>query len=176
MDSIVKIGGDTVSLRSLYDAHVQYLSAVCNRYISDRDEAKDVLQESLIKIFSKIEDFDYRGPGSLRAWMRRILVNEALMHLRRKNRSFEVPITEEIQESTEEEPDFENISMETLQEMIRSLPAGYRTVFNLYVFEEKSHKEIASLLGISENTSYSQFSRAKSLLVRKIKEYTNHGR
>lgn len=176
MDSIVKIGGDTVSLRSLYDAHVQYLYAVCNRYIHDRDDAKDVLQESLIKIFSNIEKFEDRGEGSLRAWMRRIVVNEALMQLRRKTRSFEVPISEELKDSPEEEPDFENVPMEMLQEMIRSLPDGYRTVFNLYVFEEMSHKEIASLLGISENTSYSQFSRAKSLLVRKIKEYTDNGR
>lgn len=166
---------DTVAMRSLYEAHAQYLAAVCNRYLVDADEASDVLQDSFIKIFSSIGGFEWRGEGSLRAWMKRIVVNEALMRLRARARQgrefFSLDELPEDAPQTEEEPQIDGIPMEVLQKMIRSLPDGYRAVFNLYVLEQKSHKEIASILGISENTSYSQFSRAKSMLARRINEY-----
>ena len=122
--------------------------------------------------------------------MRRIVVNEALMFLRRRAKQATESLDEALgygdgagethsagtpldlaDESEDDNPDVGAVPMSVLLGMIRDLPDGYRTVFNLYVFEEKSHREIAGILGIGENTSYSQFSRAKSLLAKKIKEY-----
>lgn len=168
--------GDTADVRTIYETHVQYLFAVCKRYIADPDEAKDVLQESFIKIFNNLHRFEDRGPGSLRSWMRRIVVNESLSRLRSSAGLRLVTFDEEQHDLPDEEPQVEGIPMQVLQEMIRALPDGYRTVFNLRVFEEMEHKEIARLLGISENTSYSQFSRARALLAENIKNYRKNGR
>ena len=192
---------DTAAIKALYDAYVQYLVAVCKSYIASDDDVKDVLQESFLKIFSSLDKFEWRGEGSLKSWMRRIVVNEALMFLRRNAKLATESMDNEFvpggfgdasgsgvaggfgtssgfgtsfdvaDEPADGEPDVAGVPMQVLLGMIRELPEGYRMVFNLYVFEEKSHKEIAGVLGISENTSYSQFSRAKSLLARKIKEY-----
>lgn len=163
---------DPEAVRALYEAHVRVLAAVCSRYIADSDEVEDVLQDSFIKIFSEIRRFEWRGEGSLRAWMRRIVVNEALMRLRERSRGARPAEPEELAELPDDgEPDAEGIAAPVLLGMIRSLPEGYRTVFNLYVFEQKSHREIAALLGISENTSWSQLSRARAMLARKIEEY-----
>ena len=108
--------------------------------------------------------------------MRRIVANEALMFLRSRRRDGEFLSSDGLPEAAEEdEPDVDDIPMQELQRMICELPEGYRTVFNLYVFEKMSHREIAAALGISENTSYSQFSRARSLLARKINEFRKNG-
>lgn len=162
---------DTAAVRAIYDSYAQYLFAVCRRYTGDAESAADVLQESLVKIFSSLDKFEWRGEGSLKFWMRRIVVNEALMYLRSRKRSPELPADDSLADLPDAEPEVDDVPLPVLQRMIGELPDGYRTVFNLYVFENMSHKEIASTLGISENTSYSQFSRAKSLLARKIKEY-----
>ena len=163
---------DSGAARALYEAHARYLAAVCSRYVDDPETVKDILQDSFIKIFAGIRHFEWRGEGSLRAWMRRIVVNEALMRLRERSRSAETALPEEVPEPVpDEEPDVEGLSAPVLHEMIRSLPEGYRTVFNLYVFEQRSHREIAGLLGISENTSCSQLSRARALLAGKIRKY-----
>ena len=123
-------------------------------------------------MFRSIESFEYRGNGSLRAWITRIVVNESLKYIR-QNSDFKSAVeVEELSDMPEEEePDFEEIPKDDIMNMIRLLPEGYRTVFNLYVFEKKIHKEIAGLLGIAENSSASQFHRAKAMLVQKIKEF-----
>lgn len=156
----------------LFGTYSGNLTYICSRYIIERENVHDVLQNSFIKMFRSIENFEYRGNGSLRAWMSRIVVNESLKFLR-QNSDFKLFTDDsEIPDLAEtEEPDLEKISQEEIMRMIRSLPEGYRTVFNLYVFEEKSHKEIAEILGIAENSSASQFHRAKAVLVQKIKEY-----
>lgn len=163
--------GDTTAMKSLYCRHVRYLTAVCSRYLAADEDVKDVLQEAFLRIFSSVGRFEYRGEGSLRAWMTRIVVNEALKHIRREQRLQTTDLKQELTESAQEEPPMEDIPAETLHAMIRDLPAGYRTVFNLYVMERKSHREIASLLDISESTSASQLHRAKALLAEKIKRY-----
>ena len=158
--------------KELFGAYSGNLTYVCSRYIAEKEDVHDVLQNSFIKMFRSIESFEYRGNGSLRAWMTRIVVNESLKYIRRNNdfkSAVEVEDLSDIPE--EEEPDFEEVPQEDIMKMIRSLPEGYRTVFNLYVFEKKSHKEISGLLGIAENSSASQFHRAKALLVQKIKEF-----
>lgn len=168
---------DTAAIKSLYDKYVQYLAAVCRTYVPSEDDAKDILQDSFLKIFSSLDRFEWRGEGSLKLWMRRIVVNEALMFLRRQSkfRTESLPEGDRFPEETGGDPEISSLPMPELLRLIRELPDGYRTVFNLYVFEQKSHKEIAGLLGISENTSYSQFSRARALLAKKIKEYGKDG-
>lgn len=165
--------GNRMSMKEFYTMYAGYLTTVCSRYISDQDDVKDVLQESFIKIFKSITNFEYRGIGSLRAWCTRIVVNEALKFLQKEERLdiTNKPVWELPDMPETEEPDIDEISTSVLLEMIRSLPVGYRTVFNLYVFEEKSHKEIASILKITENTSASQLHRAKALLAKQINEY-----
>lgn len=164
--------GDRSAMKQIYDCYVGYLTATCSRYLPDKGELRDVLQDSFVNIFSSLDKFTYRGEGSLKAWMRQVSVNEALKKIRkRKSRStveykWDLPDLEE-----EEEPDVGNIPSQVIQEMIRELPEGYRTVLNLYAFEEKSHREISELLGISESTSASQLHRARSLLAKKLDEY-----
>lgn len=166
------LDGDNTATEWLYRRHVRYLSAFCSRYITDDEEIKDVLQESFIKIFTSLNSFTYRGEGSLKAWMARITLNETIKFVRRKNRlalSYIEDADMDIADSGSIET--EDIPTETLYQFIRELPEGYRTVFNLYVIDNKSHKEIASLLGIKENTSASQLHKAKAMLVQKIKQY-----
>lgn len=167
------VNGNSVAMKKFYDLYAGYLTAVCSRYISGSDDVKDVLQESFINIFNSINKFEYRGAGSILAWSSRIVVNESLKFIRANEKmqltslpSWELPDREE-----NAEPDIEDIPSKVVQEMIRALPVGYRTVFNLYIFENKSHKEIASILNISESTSASQFHRAKSLLIKEIELY-----
>ncbi len=158
-------------MRQLYDRYIGYMTTAVARYISDEDDRKDVLQDSFIKIFDSLGRFTYRGEGSLRAWMTRITINEALQRLRREKRYDLFSPIEELQDDVEEPEDLDSLPPEVLLEMIASLPEGYRTVLNLFVFEDKSHKEIAQLLGIKENSSASQYHRAKALLAQKINAY-----
>ena len=146
---------------------------VCLRYTGDRDTAQDLLHDGFIKIFSSFDKFTWRGEGSLRAWMERVMVNTALQYLRKSDVLSQSTPWEEVPEDYEE-PDasaVEMIPQAVLMRFIEELPAGYRTVFNLYTFEEKSHKEIAQLLGINEKSSASQLFRAKSVLTKRVKEW-----
>ncbi len=155
----------------LYCRYAGYMTGVCSRYITDREDVRDVLHDSFLKIFSSIDSFEYRGAGSLKGWMTRIVVNESLKLLKQLYRYESLPLNEDLDEIPEEEPDLDSIQLPELHTMIRELPVGYRTIFNLFVFEEKSHKEIARILGIKESTSASQFHRAKRMLANKIKKY-----
>lgn len=161
---------DRKAMRLLYDRYAEYLSAVCSRYIPDENDRKDVLQECFIKIFMSISAFEYRGEGSLKAWMAKIVVHESLRFLK-KNAVYNFIEYGETVPDTAEEPEVEGVPDDVINKMILSLPPGYRMVFNLYVFENKSHKEIGKILNIGESSSASQFSRAKALLVKRIKEY-----
>lgn len=165
--------GDRTAMRQIYDCYSRYLTATCSRYLPDNDDLRDVLQDSFVKIFSSLGKFDYRGEGSLKAWMRQVSVNEALKLIRKRKRSDTVEYKWDLPDKEDEEDntDVGEIPQEVLQKMIQALPEGYRTVLNLYAFEEKSHKEIAGLLGISESTSASQLHRARAILARQINEY-----
>lgn len=168
------LDGDASAMKYLYDCHVGYLTAAASRYVPDEDDLKDVLQEAFVKIFTSMAKFRYMGRGSLRAWMTRIVINEALdcMGSRKCIEPLEPETTDDCgREEPPEEPEVENVPIEVIYEMIRHLPPGYRSVFNLYVFEGKSHKEIAEILNIKESISASQFHRAKALLATNIKEY-----
>ncbi len=156
----------------LYKAYAPTLLAICLRYAKNKSEAEDILHEGFIKIFTKI---DQAGKGSFEAWMKQIVKNEALQYLRKKSslnkkhNQYEKDV--EGDEYYDEELSIKDISSKKILEMIQALPTGYRLVFNLYVFEEKSHKEIAKALEVSESTSKSQYLRAKRQLQNRINEY-----
>lgn len=162
---------DHQAMHTLYCRYVRYLSAICSRYISLEDDIKDVLQDSFLKIFSSISSFNYRGSGSVKGWMAKIVLNETLKFVKRNYHFNFTELSNEELDIPDEMPSSENIPLPVIHQFIRELPDGYRAIFNLYVIEEKSHKEIAKLLGIKESTSASQLHRAKALLAKKIKNY-----
>ena len=169
--------GDNAAMRVFCSLYVPHLKAICTRYVTDSEDASDVLQETLISIVTHISDFHYLGQGSLKAWATRIAVNESLNYIRR-NRRQELTLQEQYIDdiAEEEDPPIEDIPPEVIQQMVRQLPTGYRTVFNLYVFEDKSHQEIAQLLGTSVKTSISQLHKAKNLLSQMIQTYHDNKR
>lgn len=145
------------------------LFGVCLRYAKDRIEAEDFMQEGLIVIFRDLKQ--YRPTSALGAWMRRVMINVCLQQLRKRHNVFKVSSMEakEVLMLQSAEDILGNLRAKELIQMVQSLPVGYRAVFNLYVIEGYSHKEIAELLNISMNTSKSQLSRAKANL-RKLLE------
>lgn len=156
-------------MRAMYDLLAGHAMATAKRYLADADDCHDVLQECFLRAFSRIGDFNYRGEGSLRAWMTRIVANESVNVLKRRAR---ITFTDEFAEDiVDEPPDVTQVPPEAINRMIASLPAGYRIVFNQFMFEHKSHKEIARMLGIKENSSASQLLRAKRLLAKMINDY-----
>lgn len=168
--------GDAAAMDTLYAEYAGYLTGVAYRYVGNDDDLKDVLQESFIKIFTQIGRFQYRGKGSLKAWLTRVVVNESLMYLRRSAQTLEVSIRIEPPDMADDPPDESLPDADTLASMIARLPAGYRTVFNLYAIEGLSHKQIAHQLAITPGTSASQYHKARMLLGRMIKKYKDEGR
>lgn len=172
--------GDKQAMRELYDLVAGSISSACCRYVANDDDAKDVVQDTFLSIITHIGDFEYRGKGSLRAWAMRIAINKAVNFMRKQDRQL-LSVKEELLsdkslnavevESNLALHDLYDIDADQLHAFIRSLPDGYRTVFNLYAIDGKSHGEIAQLLGISESTSASQYHRAKVLLAKKITNY-----
>ena len=163
-------GGEKAALRRLYDRYSGYAMAVGLRYIPERDEVRDVLQDSFVKILTSIRQFNYQGEGSLKSWVSRIVSNRSIDYLREHQRFMLVDnMPEEPDEP--EEPDVGRVPPDVLMEMIGRLPQNYRTVLNLFVFEQRPHKEIAASLGIKENTSSSIFFRAKKMLARMITDH-----
>lgn len=155
--------------RRLYERYSGGLMAVCLRYLGGRDEARDVLQNVFVKVLTSLGHFRYQGEGSLKAWMTRITVNESITFLRHDDRLTFNDALPDVPDAAETQPG--RVPPDVLQRLIGQLPTGYRTVLNLYVFEQLSHKEIARRLGISEGTSASQYSRAKKTLQYQINEY-----
>lgn len=146
------------------------LKGVCFRYASNNDEAEDLLQDTFIKAFNKLNSFS--GKGALGGWLRKIAVNTALESLRKnKIKTVNSEFAEhELNQISEDDHALENLELEDLVKKIQNLSIGYRSVFNLYAIEGYTHKEIAELLNISAGTSKSQFSRARLLLQKMINE------
>lgn len=169
--------GDNAARKELYTLYSRQMLAVCYRYVGDIDEAHDVLHDAFIKIFS---NFTFRGECSLATWMTRVMMTQSIDYLRRKQRFNQLIVSDDhlpdVVDEAEAAESGSQLSEEILMQFVAELPDGCRTVFNLYVFEEKSHKEIARLLHIKEHSSTSQLHRAKSLLAKRIKEYTKHER
>jgi len=156
----------------LYRRYASKLYAVCLRYSSDNDEAKDVLQEGFIKIFDNLHT--YKFEGSFEGWLRRIVVNTALEKYKSRNSLYKVEDIDNLAE-TEVEPDvgdYSELDAEMLSSIIKELPPKYKMVFNLFAIEGYSHKEISKMVKISEGTSKSNLSRARLILQRKVEMYS----
>ena len=164
--------GDKTAAREFYSLYADRLAGVCSRYITDEEDLKDVFQNALVHIFSHIADFEYRGVGSLQAWTTRVMVNESLRFLRTKKQHEIVQLDNvAVDEIDDDDPSISDIPPDTIRQMLSSLPTGYRTVLNLFFFEDMSHQEIAHLLGIKKDTSASQLHKAKKLLLKMIRKY-----
>lgn len=164
--------GDKPAMKRLYDRYAGYLAGVCSRYIACDDDIWDILQDSFIIIYTSLSGFEYRGAGSLQAWMSRIVINECLKFLKDRVRFSRIDGEVDIPDNYDDDDmDVADIPQSVILDELRALPAGYRTVFNLYVFENKSHKEIASILDIKENTSASQLHKAKKMLAGRLMRY-----
>ncbi|TDB63732.1 RNA polymerase sigma factor [Arundinibacter roseus] len=153
--------------KRLYDHFANRLYRLCRRYVKNPLETEEVLMNGFLKIFSSIAAFEYRSDDELTVWMKRIMTNEALMHVR-KNKAFahffDDSVTLELNVPSQPAPIESDLHAEGIQELILSLPDGYRTVFCLYALEGFTHKEIGNMLSISENTSKSQLSKARAAL------------
>lgn len=166
--------GDNSARKKLYTLYSKQMLAICYRYTGDMDAAHDVLHDGFIKIFTS---FSFRGDSSLSTWVTRVMITQSLDYLRKQKRINQTIVAdEEIPETIDlsDAENYEKISEEKLLAFIAELPEGCRTVFNLFVIEGKSHKEIAELLHIKEHSSTSQLHRAKSLLAKKIKDYVRY--
>ena len=163
---------DPEALKKLYDDYAPKLFSLCMRYMGNRADAEDVLHDGFIKILENLPGFRIGPASNLEGWMKRIMVNTALNYLRQRAKENRLISFDKVGEKVDvndeefsEEDAFPVIpEKEVILEMIGSLPTGYRTVFNMYVFEEYSHREISAMLGCSEGTSKSQLSKARVML------------
>ncbi len=158
---------DELAQKALYDKYANKMMRTCLRYLNDEMEAEDAMIDGFMKVFSKIDTFEYRGKGSLEGWVKRIMVNESLMLLR-KRKMDQVEIERVHDLSSNNETVESQLMEETIVDIIQQLPNGYRTVFNMYVIEGYSHREIGERLNISENTSKSQLSKARASLSKSL--------
>lgn len=163
------IEGDRRLQEELYNRFSAKMYAVCLRYASNAEEAQDILQDGFIKVFKKLDSF--RGDGSFEGWVRRIFVNTAIEYFRRKK--YVQPVTEKEENTIEGKyvSVLDELAEKDILELVTQLSPGYRTVFNMYVVEGYSHKEIGDMLGISEGTSKSQLSRAKTILQELVRKH-----
>lgn len=168
-EEIIKacLKNDRKAQEQLYHTYSRKFLAICIRYVKDRELAEDVLMEGFMKIFEKLPQFESKG--SFEGWMKRIIVTQSLLTLRNsRHLNMEVVQVETHLEVQENSYELNHLEAADLMELIRELPVGYRTVFNLYAVEGYSHSEIGDLLGITESTSKSQLNRARNVLKQKI--------
>jgi RNA polymerase sigma-70 factor, ECF subfamily len=167
------LAGKRFERNMLYKKYASKMLGICLRYATNKAEAEDVLMEGFMKIYSNIKA--YRNDGSFEGWMKRIMVNTSITHYRKNNKYHFIEI-DHLELSDTESSDEENgndgnqFSKEEMLQVIQQLPEGYKMVFNLFVFEDYSHKEIAELLEISENTSKTQLLKARKWLRKKLQE------
>ena len=168
------LAGNRRMQEELYRRFSPRMYAVCLRYAGNAEEAEDILQEGFIKVFKKLDSF--RSEGSFEGWVRRIFVNTAIEHFRRKR--YLMPVTEKEENTIEGKylSVLDDLAARDIMALVQELSPGYRTVFNMYVVEGYTHKEIADMLGISEGTSKSQLSRAKVILQDMVKQFIDQHR
>jgi RNA polymerase sigma factor (sigma-70 family) len=162
---------DPKAQRQLYEKYASRMMGVCMRYVGDSMTAEDILVAGFMRVFDKIEQF--KGEGSFEGWIRRIMVNEALGHLRQRKRLHEETDLTEAHGQADVGLADQDLEAEELMKLIEKLPIGYRTVFNLYAIEGYSHAEIAQMLGITESTSKSQLHRARAVLQQMLATWNN---
>jgi RNA polymerase sigma-70 factor (ECF subfamily) len=159
--------GNAAAQKALFDYLSDAMMAVCCRYLKSREDAEEVLLDGFYKFFSHLPGFQYQGEAALYAWIKKIMVNECLMSLRRRH-AFSIVSERTAEDVAVDTEPLANLSAAEIVGLIVQLPVGYRTVFNLYVIEGMEHREIARALGIAEGTSKSQLSKAKILLQKMI--------
>ncbi len=166
------LAGNRRDQELLYRRHAAKLYAVCLQYSGNDEEARDILQEGFIKIFDNL--IHYKNEGSFEGWMRRIVVNTALEKFRNSNKLYRVDDIDHIPEpdADPENQDYAGLEAVDLLDIIRELPPKYRMVFNLFAIEGYSHREISEMINISEGTSKSNLSRARTILQKKVNLYT----
>ena len=155
--------GSAAAQKCLFDLLADPMMIVCRRYVKSREDAEEVLLDGFYKFFKNLGGFQYQGEGALRAWLKKIMINECLMFLRRKN-TFSMLAEVPTEDIGFDEGLFEQLTASEILALIVRLPLGYRTVFNLYVIEGMDHREIAESLGIAEGTSKSQLMKARAML------------
>ena len=168
------ISGDRRMQELLYKKFSPKMYAICLRYAGNTDDAQDLLQDGFIKVYKNLDKF--RNEGSFEGWMRRVFVNTSIEHFRRKVNLNSITENEEkgIEDSAWNVLD--SLAEKDIIQLVQELSNGYRTVFNLYVVEGYSHKEIGDMLGISEGTSKSQLARAKMILQKKVNQFLDEKR
>jgi len=170
---------DRSAQQALFTKFAPYVFTICRRYAANDEDAKENMQDCFLRIFNKIHLFDIEK-GSLKNWMTRLCINESLNKVKSNSkiiRMVNIDLAELQIPDIIDTDEVKNEKQEILIKAIQSLPNGYRNVLNLYVFERKSHKQISELLGITESTSRSQLTRAKSILKQLIqkKNFTSYG-
>jgi len=163
------VNGNPRAQRLLFDKFARKMFSVCLRYAKNEEQAEDVLQDGFVKVFGKLKDF--KSEGSLEGWIRRIMVNTALDQIRKNNKQLGDTNLDDVGYKIENN-DFivENMMADDLMKMVQAMPDGYKVVFNMFAIEGYSHSEIADTLGISENTSKSQYSRARAYLRERLEK------
>ena len=158
--------GERKAQEELYKTLAKRMMAVCMRYAKDDFEAEDMLQMGFVKVFTKVKEF--RSDGSFEGWIRRIMVNTAIETYRKNLRTLNVVDIDEVYDQPQSTFDMSQLETKDLLTLVQQLSSGYRLVFNMYVIEGYSHREISETLGITEGASKSQLSRARAILKEKI--------
>jgi len=161
--------GNAAAQKALFDHLADPMMALCCRYLKSREDAEEVLLDGFYKFFSHLKEFRYQGEAALYAWLKKIMINECLMFLRRRH-AFSVLSERSAEDLPMPAEVLADLSAAEIFHLIVQLPVGYRTVFNLYVIEGMEHREIATLLGIAEGTSKSQLSKARLLLQKMLSQ------
>ncbi len=161
--------GSAAAQKCLFDDFSGRLLMVCRRYVKNPEDAEEVLLDGFFKFFKNLNSFSYQGDAALFGWIKKIMINECLMFLRKRN-ELTMASDSSVEDISLDEEALDNLSADEIFRLIVQLPLGYRTVFNLYEIEGLAHKEIASLLRISEGTSKSQLSKSKMLLQKMLSQ------
>jgi RNA polymerase sigma factor (sigma-70 family) len=163
------VKGNIRAQRELFDKYAQKMLGVCMRYTKNTEQAEDILQDGFIKVFNKLKDF--KNEGSLEGWVRRVMVNTALDQIRKNGKLLGNINIDDVGYKIENNAfTLEKMMAEDLMKLVQSMPEGYKVVFNMFAIEGYSHGEIAKTLGISENTSKSQYSRARNYLKERLEK------
>jgi RNA polymerase sigma factor (sigma-70 family) len=155
--------GSITAQKYLFDRYANQFFLLCRRYLKNNEQAEEVMMNGFFKIFTGIRHFNYINDAASIGWMQKLMVNECLQALRKKH-SFLQVAENEAEDIAADTDVFADMGAAEIYKLIVQLPAGYRTVFNLYVIEQMSHKEIAGLLNITEGTSKSQLNKARQML------------
>lgn len=163
------LSGNLKSQKLFFERFAPTMFAICLKYMGNEDDAQDTLQDGFIKVFLKLPDF--KNEGSLEGWVRRIFVNTCLDNIRKKQKTkSNIEISEVTNSVGFLDVELQNLELQELMSLIQSMPKGYKRVFSMFAIEGYSHKQIAEELGINENTSKSQFLRARSFLRERLQK------